>query len=93
MQVGEVTTENITTAQLNKLIADKGLDPATFTGKQKSAYDRLVIKAQENDKKATEDATKTDEKGDELSDTEKSINKMLDDKKDVNQLLVDTARE
>lgn len=93
MQVGEVTTENITTAQLNKLIADKGLDPATFTGKQKSAYDRLVIKAQENDKKATEDASKTDGTWDELSDTEKSINKMLDDKKDVNQLLVDTARE
>lgn len=61
MQVGAVTTENITTAQLNKLIADKGLDPATFTGKQKSAYDRLVIKAQENDKKASETTDGPDE--------------------------------
>lgn len=93
MNAGEVTSENITTAQLNKLITDKGLDPAAFTGKQKSAYDRLVIKAQENDKKATEDTEKTDEKGDEISETEKSINKMLDDKKDVNELLVETARE
>lgn len=92
MQVGAVTTENITTAQLNKLIADKGLDPATFTGKQKSAYDRLVIKAQENDKKASETTDGPDE-WDTLSDTEKTIENMLDEKKDVNQLLIDTAKE
>lgn len=92
MQAGAVTTENITTAQLNKLIADRGLDPAKFTGKQKSAYDRLVIKAQENDKKASETTDGPDE-WDTLSDTEKTIENMLDEKKDVNQLLIDTAKE
>lgn len=91
MQVGAVTTENITTAQLNKLIEDRGIDVTKMTAKQKAAYDRLVIKAQENDKKAT--TTDTEKTGDELTDTEKTIENMLDEKKDVNQLLVDTAKE
>lgn len=94
MEAGEVTSENITTAQLNKLIEEKGIDPSTFTGNRKKSYDKLVATALENDKKAAEEDTKkTNEEGDEISETEKSINKMLDDKKDVNELLVETARE
>lgn len=90
MQAGAVTSENITTAELTKILEDKGIDPSTLTGKQKAAYDRLVIKAQENDKKKEITSEKT---GDELTDTEKSIQNMLDEKTDVNQLLIDTAKE